>query len=291
MATNAETAGETAVVDDDTRVTEDDLRRDKEQLLSVEDPLGSDETDESDESDDDGSEDTGTDDGQTDDQAEDEDSEDDSTDDSDEETSEFVKEFDNIKGDTLEDYARSLEEAYRNSTTEAIRLKQENDGLKSTTSADDTKDSGDATGTAPVTDVAQLYAKQKMDQEITEAYTAFSKSYTQVNDPAEYNKFTAEVSTLSRTILDSQKRLASPAELYSKAAVILGWEPVDNKPTGKEKVGMALKSRAAVTKASSGPKKSKPASKVTNAMIIANRKMYPGKTDAEIQAELEPYVQ
>lgn len=288
MATNADTDDtSTTAVDDSDKVTEEDLRRVKYGNDDVETSKEADEIDETDETDE-SSEEASEDDGQTDDEATDDTSEEDSTDDSDDDASDqYVKEFPNIKGDTLEDYARSLEDAYKNSTTEAIRLKKENDELKTGKGAE----TSDDTQAEPLT-VEQLYIKQQMEKEVNEAYADFSKTYPQVNDPSEFNQFSREVEVLAQSIRASQNRIVSAAELYSKAAVILGWEPeaTTTKPTGKEKVGMALKGRAAITKTSSGPKKSTPTSKVTQAMILTNRKMYPNKTDAEIREELEPYV-
>jgi hypothetical protein len=171
----------------------------------------------------------------------------------------------------------------QNSTAEALRLKGIVDD-KQTTESD-----SEETTEVSTSDPLSLYMKQKMDEEINSAFTDFSKDYSQVNDPSEYAKFTNEVAVISQTILNSQKRLAPPKELYSKAAVILGWESSAS-PTGKEKVGMAVKNTAAVSKSSSGTSKPKTKSKVTDAVIAASKLMYPGKSDQEIREELEPYV-
>jgi hypothetical protein len=69
----------------------------------------------------------------------------------------------------------------------------------------------------------------------------------------------------------------------------LGWEPAD-KVSDKEKLSMALKDSASVTKTSSASAKTPTKSKVTDQMVAVNRAMYPGKTDAQIREELEPYV-
>lgn len=295
-ATNAEgTDGD----DDSGKVTEETLRRDKEKFErdGVDTSTDEDETDEDDDLSDEDSNDTGDDDGKTDDGTQDDDSDDDSSDDSDDDDSEpFVKEFSNIKGDTLSEYTRNLEQAYQNSSTEATRLVNENKELKAKdTAIGDDADAGDGktddkNPKVPM-DPNQLWLKQKMDEEIVNAYTDFAKDFNQVDDPAEYNKFTKTVAQLTKTIMDSEGRMPPFRELYSKSAVILGWKPVDTKPTGKEKAGMALKDRAATSKGQAGPKKPAPKSKVTQSMIELNRKMYPGKTDQEIRKELEPHVQ
>jgi hypothetical protein len=268
MATNAT---ETAV-DDSKQVTDEDLRKLKEDS-EVETLEGADEAQDTDETEEESKE-TGEEDGKTDDQAEEE-----------EEQSEdsFVKEFINIKGETLEDYARNLEEAYKQSTGEAIRLKGELDKAPKDTEIGETSDAE-----VDLTDPVSLFMKQKMDEEITTAYNDFSKSFPQVQDATEYAKFTNEVATLSQTILQSQKRLASPKELYSKAAVILGWEPdatVDN----KDKLNIALKGSASISKTTSATKP-KSTSKITDAQVTIAKQMggwTDGKSDAEIRKELE----
>ncbi len=288
MATNAD---ETNAVDDSTQVTEDDLRNLKYGKTEVEPSENEeDESANTDETDED-SEETGEEDGQTDDQATDTEATDDASDEEaneEDDASEFVKEFPNIKGETLEEYAKGLEQAYKNSTAEFQRLRQ---AQLTPAANEDSTENDDQTNQVPVSDPVSLYMKQKMDEEITTAFSDFSKNFSsQVTDQTEYDKFTRTVATLSSTILQSEGRLAPPKELYSKAAVILGWEP-ENVPTKKDKLGMALKNNAAISKTSSGaktPTSSK--SKVTDAMIAANRLMYPDKTDAEIRTELEPYV-
>lgn len=133
----------------------------------------------------------------------------------------------------------------------------------------------------------QLYIKQKQDEEIANAFAEVTTNYSQVKDPEEYKKFTAMANTFGKTILDAEGRLATPKELYSKTVIALGWTADDS----KEKLGAALKDSAGSPRISSGAGQSNTTSKVTDAMIIANRKMYPGKTDAEIREELEPYIQ
>lgn len=275
MATNADQDDTSTVVDDDKEVTEEDLRDLKYGSTDVETSEEEDETEVTEENEEE-SEETGEADGQTEDQAEAEES------DEEPEAPQFVKEFPYIKGDTPEEYAKNLELAYKNSTSEALKWK----GL-----AEGKTDSNTDKQEEPVDlDPNALYIKQLRDNEITTAFSEITKHYPQVNDQTEYNKFVSTVGVLSNTILQSEKRLASPKELYSKAAVILGWEP-EGKVDDKDKLGNALKDRAAVSKTSSATTKKISKSKVTDAIIAANRLMYPEKTDAEIREELEPWVQ
>lgn len=208
----------------------------------------------------------------------------------------FVKEFDYIKGDTPEEYAKNLEAAYKNSSSEALRLKDrvtELEAPKTTPPADDQTPIGEVPPATPTPkSPTDLYVQQKLDEEIQSAFAVVQKDFPQVNDPAEYAKFTREVQTFSRTILDTQGRLASPGELYGKAAISLGWEKNDAPPTEDEKLKMALKGSAGSGRPSaSGTPPKAPAPKISEAEMVVNRKMYPGKTDKEIIDELTPYHQ
>lgn len=210
----------------------------------------------------------------------------------------FVKEFDYIKGDTPEEYAKNLEVAYKNSTTEAMRLKGELDEAQKAPPvtqppADDKTPIGETPPATPATPKSptDLYVQQKLDEEIYSAFEVTKKEYPQVSDPAEYAKFTREVQIFSRTIMETQGRLASPAELYGKAAVSLGWEKKATEPDEKDKLGMATKNSAGTSRSAAAPAKPKPVGKqVSPKMLAMNRKFYPGKTDAEIIEELTPYL-
>lgn len=269
----------TDVADDDKPVTEDDLRSLKYDNDEVEPAKAEDDSSEEEKEDEKESEDKGEEDAKAEDSKEEEEQ---SDDESEEVDTSFVKEFPNIKGDTPEEYAKNLEEAYKNSTAEAMRLK----GLAEKGKPKEEEPEGEKP--AP-SNYLEMYAQQKLDDDITKSYAAFKIDYPQVDDDTEYAKFTRTVETLTNTIMTSESRVAPPSELYSKAAVILGWEK-QSAPTDKEKLAMAVKDKTGTSKTSSSGKKGVSKSKVTDAMIAVNRAMYPGKTDAQIREELEPYV-
>lgn len=200
----------------------------------------------------------------------------------------FVKEFDYIKGDTPEEYAKNLEIAYKNSSSEALRLKAERDTAKEAPSVAPIEKEESTVTTLNPTD---LYVQQQLDREIQTAFSVIQKEYPQVNDPTEYAKFTQKVNTFSRTILDSEKRLASPEELYTMAAVSLKWERKVSEPDEKEKLAMAAKNGAAISKSTDSPTKpTGKTPKISEAQMKLNRQMYPGKTDQQIIEELTPYL-
>ena len=274
MATNAD-----PVADDNQTVTEDDLRALKYPKDGVEPSQEEDET--IDEAEDEETTEETSDDGQT----EETPSEEQPT------APAFVKEFTYIKGDTPEEYAKNLEIAYKNSTTEALRLKGELDKTPPpvTPPAPTTPNTEEPTVPAPTT-ATDLWVQQQLDKEIQDAFRGTQKEYPQVNNQADYDRFTSRVRVLSQTILAEEKRLASPAELYNAAAVSLGWQK-QSVPDSQDKLGMALKDNASATKVGSAAGKAAPKTKVSQAMIELNRKMYPGKTDDEIRTELEEYIQ
>jgi hypothetical protein len=260
-------------VDNDKEVTEDDLRKLKYESGEVE--SSENEEDESAEVDEEEeSTEVGEEDGQTDDQTESEEESEESEEDS--EFDKLKKEFPYIKGDTPEEFAKNLSIAYKNSSAEAIRLKKAATG-------DDDKD-GKTDKPKSITD---LYVQNEIDKKINEAWNGFKKDYPQVEDPAEYEKFVATVDTLQKLSL-SQDKLTPPGDLYNMAAAALRWE--SNGVSSKDRTDNAIKDRASSTKPTGSGGKPRPKSKVTDEMIAVNRKMYPGKTDAEIRAELEPYV-
>lgn len=277
MAKNADKPAD----DDSTKVTEDDLRKDKE-AAEVEAAKAEDET-ATDEATDKESEETGEEAVKTDDQTKDEESEETDETESDEDASEFVKEFPNIKGETLEDYAREMEKTLQLSNAEGKRLSDE---LK-TFQSKDTKAEESEEDSGPI-DPLRLYMDRMVSNDAQKVFSEFKKSYPQADDPAEYAKFEAETAALSGYYI-SKKQMLTAEELYPKVASILGWEPAANKVDNKDRLNVALKGQAAVTKTTSSAKQVKK-SKVTDAMIAFNRLAYPNKTDDEIRKELEPYV-
>lgn len=190
------------------------------------------------------------------------------------EESSFVKEFPGIAGDTWEEYAKNLEPAYKNSTTEALRLK----GL-----AEGKEEASEETG--PV-DPRLLYIDRIVNQDIKKTYEVFRKEYPQVDDPEQYQKFVTEVQDLS-TFYQEKKGVALTAEeVYPRAAANLGWEAT-NKVDDSDKLAVALKDKAAASKNASATKP-KIKSTVTDGEIAVAKQMWgAGMSDSKIREELE----
>lgn len=268
MATNADDA-----------VTDEDLKNLKYGKDGVEDSNESDEP-------------TDADDDTTQDDAETQDFEDESQEES-EETGEeeeeeqsddpaFTKKFQNIKGDTPEEYAKNLELAYENSTAEYHKLRDQYITPKK---------EDDESETTEQQDIVTTFVKSELDKRIQADYAAFKKDYSQVDDPVQYDAFIKTVGQFRDVIMTSEQRLPEPAELYTKAAAALGWqkqEPLDK----NDKVAMAVRDGAAMSKTGGTSAKPTPKSKVTPQHIAAYRAVNPSdsRSDADIRKELEPHI-
>ena len=267
-----------SAVDDSKTTDEEDLRALKYPKDDVEPSKEEDETSEEEDSQEESEE---VEDEETSEEVGASDQEDEDSEDETEETPTFVKQFPNIKGDTPEEYLKNLEESYKHSTTEALRLKQLSEVGKS---EDDEETS---TG---VVDPRLLYLDRIVEEDITKTYASFRKEYPQVDDPAEYEKFTTEVENLASYFINSKGTAATAKELYPKAAAILGWQKqaIDS----KDKLGMALKNKAASTKTTSSTKPKAKQSKVSDKEVQMFRLMNPDTdlTDAKIREELEPFT-
>ena len=274
MATNVKE--EVEEKSEDKPVTDADIAALKEKSLEVEDSQESDETEEE-----------AVDEKQSEDEAEAEEDDGQTNVESEDSKEGFKKKFDNIKGETPDEYASNLEVAYDNSTSEALKWKKMyEDALPTIKQAQAA--TGDA-DTPPILDPALAYAKQKMDEEMNKDIEDFAGQYSQIRDPDQYARLEKKVGILTKAIQEEEGRIPPMREVLSDAATLLKWEP-DAKT---DKLNMKLKDSAAGTKINSSAKPVAK-SKVTPDQIKAARNInplaYQGKTDAEIAKELEPYV-
>lgn len=202
----------------------------------------------------------------------------------------FTKKYQNIKGETPEEYAKNLEVALDNSTGEFHKLRErEKENAKIVEQAKriiaegKTKDKDakaefdlDAHPT-----IQRLKAREQ--QEINEAFAKFKEDYPQVADVEEFKKFEIAVAHSGNLIRDLEGREPSLDEMFDKAAENLGWKEVD-------KVALATKDAGASGKTNSKTKSTSSQSKVSDAQIKVARGLFPGKSDAEIRKELEEYA-
>lgn len=177
--------------------------------------------------------------------------------------------------------------AYENSTTEALRLKGELDKAKPEAPVPSSEPPPVQPG-AESLDPDRLYLEHLRTKDINTVWTKVIGEYPQLADPKgdTYKKFVSRANVMGKTILEEEKRYVEPSELYPMVISSLGL----NKGDDQDKLAAALKDGAASPKVTSG-KATPSKSKVTDAMIAVNQRIYPGKSASEIREELEPYVQ
>jgi hypothetical protein len=184
------------------------------------------------------------------------------------ETPTFTKKFQNLKGDTPQDYAKELETAYENSTTEALRWKtiaEEGARLVEEAKRVVAGQPAAATQTTP-TDPNLLaidsnpdvqYAKTLRERDMISAFEKFKKSYPQVTEEAEFNKFTKASDGLYRALEVSTGRKPTYAELYDGIAGALHWQPVDKTDKKDNAIKESLSSSQTVSSTQPTSKQSK----------------------------------
>lgn len=212
------------------------------------------------------------DDTKSDDEAEGDDGEEDSDDDKDDDKSdddetededkpEFKKRFTQIKGDNPDEYIPNLEEAYRNSSTEAQRLATTNKELQGNMDAiaaavaknpDLAKAIADATGdnaVSPVADPALLQARQDMEDRMDKEYNTFRDSHPELESDPEVNKKVLETLSEFGAAARKQGRVLGMAEGLKKAWAFHGFD------NSKEEVASKAKDIASKGRTTNGGKK------------------------------------
>lgn len=170
------------------------------------------------------------------------------------EESTFKKRFTQFKGDTPEEYIPHLEEAYWNSSAEAIRLAKENDALKKQLEAPtNEKTPVDNQEQAPVepTDPALAYSRKELRRRMDEDYARFKEEYPIVDrDPEVVQRLDDTARKMADHHLEQTGEYMDLYDLLKMAAAYLNLEPDKS-----EKIASAAKEQAAMSKTSTGSKK------------------------------------
>lgn len=242
------------ILDDDTVETTDDV---EDESTDTEDETG-----EEDDSQDDDSE-----------ESEDEESEE-------EEEPEFKKAFSQIKGDTPQEYAKNLEEAYKQSSKEgklqAQKAKDSQariDQIAAVVAKNPelAKLINESAGSeiAPTTDPALVHARQTMEQQMEKDYSKFAESHPEIEtDPDLAEKVLAEV-TIFGDAARKKGKILSMDEALNKAWISLGL----NKEDSKETVATKAKETASKSRTNNTNKKKTKTPKLSDDQIAAGKKM------------------
>jgi len=213
----------------------------------------------------------------------------------------LTKQFPNLKGETLEEYNKSLEAAYDNSFKEALRMAQElKDNAAVVAQARDivAKAAAAPSEGAPQTPALNLSttadepdwmarARELDREQMTASFEPFKQRYPQVLEPDNFKKFTAASDGVNQTLSAALGRKPKWSELFDGVAGVLGWQPL--KDTSKR--DNAIKENAAGTRAKGSvtpaPVKK---SKVSDAQVDAYMKMFTSKTREEAIKDLSEVV-
>lgn len=209
--------------------------------------------------------------------------------DDDEEESEFKKAFSQIKGDNLEEYTPNLEEAYRKSSREGIRLAKEakekqaqldaimavvdkNPELKKAIEA--------GAGKEVLVDPALTHARQQMEQQMEKDYAKFAQTHPSIDDdPDIAEKVLEEVAILGESYRKRGKNLSM------EKALKLAWSNLDLDEDEKdEKIANAAKKQASKSKNNSSNRKKGKKTNLTPEQIATGKKM--GLTEKDLLATL-----
>lgn len=225
-----------------------------------------------------------------DDNSDDDDSNDDDAEE--EDKSEFKKAFTQIKGDTPEEYVPNLEEAYRQSSAEAVKLAKQNkesqnrlDLIMSAVAKDPAlaKAINDATadGVAPPTvDPALLKARQDMNEQMDKDYKKFTELHPEIeSDPKVQEAMLEEMAEFGEAARKKGKVLSMEVAL-NKAWISLGFDKDDSKETVLNKA----KDNASKPKTNNANKKTGKAPVLTPDQIKVGNKF--GLTEKQMLEQL-----
>ncbi len=227
---------------------------------------------------------------------EDSDSDDDEeTEEEDDEEPDFKKRYTQIKGDTADEYIPNLETAYKNSSAEAVRLKQQVTDLQKqmdditalvANSPELAEQIKEGKAPAVATDPALLKARQDMESQNKKEYAAFVDSHPELESDPE----------LQKQVFDEIRDFAEVAQkknrvLGMKEALTMAWTSLGLKESKEEKVRMKAKDTAARSKNAGAKKTVKAKVEFTEAQIGAGLRMGLGKTRQEVIKKLTAYAQ
>lgn len=245
---------------------------------SVEDEANDEDDDTTDEEDDDSQEEEG---------------DDEDTGDGEDDEPEFKKAFSQIKGDTPQEYAQNLEEAYRQSSQEgklnAKKAKEAEARIDQIAAAvaknpelakliNEAVPDGEI---SPTTDPALLHARQAMEQKMESDYKAFTDLHPELDsDPDLQEKVLAEV-TIFGDAARKKGKILGMDDALRKAWISLGLDKEDS----KEKVSVKAKETASKSKTNNSNKKTTKTPTLTPEQIAAGKKM--GLTEKQMLTALK----
>lgn len=225
----------------------------------------------------------------------------------------FTKRFNQFQGESPEEYAKQLEDAYDNSSKEALNIKRqlddtkrENDRLLSVVASNPevarqlVQPQAPAAPQVPqgmqgiqgqqTTDPALLFYREKFNEESQSQYNEFVDNHPELrSDSALASDMNRRIYAYGQAVRTSENRQPSMKEAIEAAWVISG-RPLN--ATKEEVIQMAQKSIAGQGRRSSGrPVAPNAASNYTEEQLEMARRVYPGLSDEELEKKLTESLQ
>lgn len=188
----------------------------------------------------------------------------------------LTKKFPNLKGDTLDTYVGSLEEAYQNSFTESLRLNNENKELRAQLAtptppvAVASPEAAPVSPTSPLDSIPEIrMLRAQMNQSMKTSFEDFSKEYPQALDPSDFERFQKASDGVSVAFQAIEGRDPTWPELFKGIAGTLGWQAAS--VTNKKEA--ALKDAVSSSQSSSATLPPAKRSKVSDAEAAVYMRM------------------
>lgn len=214
------------------------------------------------------------------------------------EAAEFDKRYTQLKGDSPEDYAKSLEEAYANSSAEGVKLNRELASLKEKTAGilaaaekdpdlakriGITDEDAEAVNPQPKS-TSEAYAQQLMEERMDTEYKEFAERHTEIDtDDSIRKELLDEVSVQSAAYKAKTGRIISMKDALERSWKILGYDETNP----QEKLAVKAKETASTSTAQSKPKSKKSAPTPISDKAIEMAKRF-GLSEKDVQKYYKP---
>jgi len=212
----------------------------------------------------------------------------------------FDRAFTQFQGETVEEYAKNLEEGYRNTSKEGLRLSATNKELEvrvnqlmaavaknpelaATLNA--TQDNKPAAPSAAMADPALAYFKSEFEAKMVKEYDSFVDEHPELtSDETLANKVNQRLANFRNVIFETEGRQIGMQEGLEMAWTSLGLPLTESK---QEATAMAVKSQASQPRKQGGkPTVAASRSQFSDDQVEFARRLYPGLSTEDLEKKL-----
>ena len=196
------------------------------------------------------------------------------------EKDEFEKRFPQFKGETVEEYTQRLEDAYDKSTTEGRRLAEENETLKS----EKLGTIANPDENIPEDSFGDKYARTQVRKDNRAKFEEFAEEHGELKtDPALAQRLKSKVGVLAKVAVEEEGEIPDMGELLRGAWAMIA------PPSSNTETRTAYKETVGSSKTTTVKKRDSKA-QFSPAQIAAAKKMYPSKSNKELESLLGKYT-